>query len=606
MSSIVHLTMQGFRGAKGPVDYDLSKNTVLVGNNASGKSTVLHAVRSAMLGTVPESCINTGMTDAVALVKLDDGTEIKTVASEKTTAHYLNGKKFAKKDVSESRGKVLHLSPEIAEILFRDGQYALDLEPEKFSKLIGSVLPKGATLDDLITGLKITPEEEKVLRGICAEKEIDFAVIAALFKTLSGQFTELNRDIDATNTKAEVMLGSSSGRPVELLKKRQNEIISSLKEIQDYEKAQKDYEEAKARFEKRLSEIKALKETLSAKPAAVPEGEIEVAYQSISQLNGKITEETKLIATMEQTVETCQKTLDALRSSVCPFSKELVCTTDKSSAIAMQEKVIRDNTSMINMRREKLTVLRTQLEQSEKRVQELRARERELMKFAQDEERLRQLCAERLEPPMPPEAKTVGSEEILREDLRKISDEISSASRVEEAAKLKERAKALESERAVVERLRKRLAPKGEAYNYILDRVCGLLNKQMNTIATELSSGREYEFRLSETGMTLYGKKIGDPGMIPVKDMSTGERFIAHLLLNTLINSICGLPFIVLDNIDCLDAGNLEKVLTLITSPAYESKFANVILSGVNHTDTMTVINKFASARTDFKVLELA
>lgn len=605
MNAITRLSMKGFRGAKDLVDYDLAPVTIVEGSNASGKSTILHGIRAAMFGTVPENCINTAATTAAAQVSFEDGTEIKTVITDKKATHYLNGKSLTKKDVAETRGKVMNLSPEIAEILFRDGQYCLDLKPEEFSKLIGNLLPKGATVDDLITGLKLSPEEEKLFRENYSGKEVDFSDIAGLFKVLSGKLTELNKKIDGAEKTSELLSATVSPYPVDVLKKRQDRLIESLKEFQNDAEAMKKYEAEVSRYEKRCSEIKELRSKLSSKPEEIPAGAIDDALRRVSRINEQLTEEAKLIAVLSETVSTNQKILDDLSSSVCPISREIVCTTDKTSAKAGLEKIISDNKSMLDIRQQRREILKNSLAASEKQVQEYRTTEKALLEYVALEERLRQLSAEKIEIPTKPEPKAVGSEEELRAELKKISDEISNAGRAEEAEKLKESVKGLRAERDIVESLRKRLAPKGDAYNFILDKVCGLLNKQMNAIAADLSCETEYEFRLTETGMTLYGKKIGETEMIPVKDMSTGERFIAHLVLTSLINQIVGLNFVILDNIDCLDACNLERVLKLITSAGYTSRFSNVILSGVNHTDTVDVVTKYASARSDFKVINL-
>ena len=605
MSTIDRISLAGFRGTEKRVDIEIAPYTVFAGKNASGKSTVLHALRAAMFGAVPENCINTSSKVAGAAVHFDDGTEITTQIDDKKVTHRLNGKVLTKKDCAEVRGKAMKLSPDIAEILFRDGQYCLDLKPEEFSKLIGNVLPKGATVDDLLAGLKVSPEEEKLFRANYSGTDVDFSVIAALYKVFSGMFTELNKKIEAGEKTSEVLYSSVSKIPVEHLKKRQDQLIAALKECQDYENALRQYEVDRERYEKRSAEIKELRGKLASKPEAVTANDIDAAIRRVNKINEQLTEEAKLIAVLTENVATSQEILGRLSSSVCPVSREIVCTTDKNSARPGLEKTISDNQKMLESRQHRQEVLKASLEASERQVQELRAKEKEGLEFVRLEERLRQLTEAKVEIPTKPEAKT-GNEEELRAELKKVSEEISNAGRAEEARKLREDIKLVRAERDVVESLRKRLAPKGEAYNYILEKVCGLLNKQMNTTAADLSCGSEYEFRITETGMTLYGKKTGAPEMIPVKDMSTGERFLSHLILTTLINKIVGLNFVILDNIDCLDADNLARILNLITSSEYASRFANVILSGVNHTDTMEEISKYASARTDFKVIDLA
>ena len=70
-----------------------------------------------------------------------------------------------------------------------------------------------------------------------------------------------------------------------------------------------------------------------------------------------------------------------------------------------------------------------------------------------------------------------------------------------------------------------------------------------------------------------------------IRHMSDGEKFIAQLLLLSVINEASGFGYIVIDNFDALDANNLEKVLNLITDPAFLSRYSNVLLAGVAHRD---------------------
>ena len=601
---IKSMTLYGYKGqGPTPVDYSLNKYTFVLGANAAGKSTFINGLRTAVLGYVPENAVHAGSKDAVSLVRMDDGTEIKTVASaDAATVHYLNGKKCTKKDVATKRSGYLKLSPEIAEIFYREGQYCLDLKPEEFSKLIGSILP-AMTTADMIRALGLTPEEETLFNSIYSESNVDFDDIAKVYKDLSERLRVLNRDIASAEQTASILCKGHTGRPLDLLKKKREGLLAQLKSFRDAEELQREYEAKNAAYVKHMTEIKELQEKLANKPASVTPGEIEQSIELLNRVNQKIKEESELIAVLKKNIETSQKILDELASSVCPISQKLVCTTDKSSVRADLEKTISDNTKMVEIHMGKLASAESVRKSTEEQIRELREKERKQQEYLRLEEHLKVLKANT--PPIPsmPAAAATDSSAISKE-LDQLNEEIANAGNAEQSRQIMDAIKIKKSEQAVVENLRKMLAPKGEAYNIILDRVCGSLNKEMNATSNDLGNQREYEFRV-ENGMTLYGKKIGTQNMIPVRNMSTGERFLAHMTLTALINKIVGLNFVILDNLDCLDQENLERVLEFVTSAGYEKRFENVVLAGVNHEDTLTEINKLASARNDVQVINL-
>lgn len=600
---IKEMTLLGYKGQSSRVDYTLDKYTFVMGANAAGKSTFIDGLRTAMLGIVPENAVHAGSKDAVSLVKMDDGTEIKTVASDDAaTVHYLNGKKFTKKDVAAKRSGYLNLPPEIAEIFYREGQYCLDLKPEEFSKLIGSILP-AMTTADLTQALNLTPEEEALFKSIYSGTNVDFEDIAKIYKDLSEKLRVLNRDIASAEQTATILCKGNTGRPLDLLKKKREGLLTQLKTFRDAEELQREYEAKNAAYVKHMTEIKELQAKLANKPESVAPGEIENAIATLNRVNQKLKEEAELFAVLKTNIETSRKILDELASSVCPISQKLVCTTDKSSVRADLEKTIADNQRMIDIHKGRVLSAESVRKATEEQITSLREKERRQQEYLRLEETLAVLKANMPPVPCMPTAAATDSSAISKE-LDQLNEEIANAGNAEQSRRLMDSIKVKKTEQAVVEKLRKMLAPKGEAYNIILDRVCGSLNQEMNATAMDLGSQREYEFRV-EDGMTLYGKKAGAQNMIPVRNMSTGERFLAHMTLTALINKIVGLNFVILDNLDCLDQENLQHVLDFVTSPAYEKRFENVVLAGVNHIDTLNAVNKIKAARNDVQVINL-
>ena len=598
------LTLLGFKGQAAQCDIDLAKYTFVVGKNGTKKSSVVNGYKTALFGQVPESSLNVGCQDAVAQLEFDSGSIVKTVYNQKKTTHYFNGKAGTKAGVGQERGNILKMAPEDAEIFFRDGQYALDLKPEEFSKLIGSVIPKVPTAA-VLSLINITPEGEKLFHDIYKDNTVDFDSIAGIYKELSERNRALNKQIAVDESTVAVLGTTTTGKPLEFLKKRRDELLEAYKAAKSNADANKDYEAKREEYKRKQMEISDLQNQLSEKPELVEPKQIEDAIDRLNRINKKHTEESELIAVLNTNIETSEKILKELSSNVCPISRKLVCTTDKSGIRSDLEKSIEDNKKIIAERRQSLASLETIKATTEALIKNLREKERKQQDYLRLDERLSYL---RKNLPPVPVAPKISAEQKNPDDIRAeldlIDKDIASAGNAERSKQILENIRTCKRDKEVVESLRNLLAPKGEAYNVILDSMCGKLNQLMNDTAKELGIAKEYEFRV-DNGMTLYGKNPGDPEMIPAKNMSNGERFLTHLLLISLINSITGVNSIVIDNMDCLDDENLNRVVKLLTSPQYAQRFDNILMAGVSHEDTMRVLRNYAATRNDVKVIEL-
>lgn len=598
------LRIRGLKGQAADATFKFKKYTFITGDNASGKSSLLTGVRSAMLGIVPESAIHCGSSDMVAQVELSDGTQLRTVAfTDKPTKHFLNGKAESKKSVNEARKRIFKMDPDIADILTRDGQYCLELKPEEFSKLIGEFISKVNT-DKVIHSLAISPEAEAAFGKMYSDPQISFDTIDVLYKKLSEKFRDLNKAIAADEQSAAFLKGTSSGASEETLRKQREFLQGKLDALKSDDAKAKESKKICEERQKKLWEIDALLKALAVRPDTVPDGALQKAYEFQNNAHALLSEEKMNAACFEHNIETSQKILDQLESSVCPISNKLVCTTDKTSIRTDLEGSIEENKKMLAVHKNKIESLEISIRQASEAIAKYRKLEEEQRIYVATEEKMKLLKSSL--PPLLPAPRPVDPLDIaaLESQIEALNKDIANAANVEKAAKLLAGVAEQQKERYIITELREVFAPKGKAYNVILKAVCGALNSNINKTAKSLGIDREYEFRV-DIGMTLFGKRTGEPEMFPVKNSSTGERFIAHLLILTMISEMNGLPFIIIDNLDCLDITNVQKILRLVMSPEYETRFENVILAGVNHKDFCDVITALATSRTDVEVISL-
>lgn len=601
---IKSLKIRGLKGQKEEQNFDLKKYTFLTGDNASGKSTVLTGIRSAMLGIVPENSIHCESEDMVAQVVLSDGTQLRTVAfTDRPTKHFLNGKAETKKTVNEARQRICKMDPDTADILTRDGQYALDLKPEDFSHLIGEFITKVDT-EKVLSALALSPEAEAEFRKMYADPKISFENIEGLYKKLSESLRDLNKSIAADEQSAAFLKGAGSSASEDDLRKQRDYLQGKLDALKAEGVQIKKLESIAEERKQKLEEIEKITEALKVRPETVPEGVLQRAYNFQNNAHALLSEEKMNEAVFARNIETSQNILDQLESSICPISKKLVCTTDKTSIRADLEASIEENKKMLAIHKTKIESLEVSIKEAAEAIAKYRKLEEDQRAYVALEEKLKLLKSTL--PPLLPAPRPVNPLDIaaLENQIDILNKDIANAENVKKAASLLAGVEEKNKKRETVQTLREAFAPKGAAYNVILKAVCGTLNNAVNKTAKELGVDREYEFHV-DNGMTMFGKKIGQPKMIPVKHSSMGERFIAHLLVLTMVNELNGAPFIIIDNLDCLDATNVQKVLHLVMSPAYESRFENIIFAGVNHKDFCEMVNSIAVTRTDVEVINL-
>ena len=101
-----NLTVSGFKGINTPRHYSLSPVTCILGDNGTGKSSILEAFKAVLTGTVPDSALNVDSTDGIAEITFDNGTSLAVSLSDKGTSHLSCGKKITKKSAGDVREKI--------------------------------------------------------------------------------------------------------------------------------------------------------------------------------------------------------------------------------------------------------------------------------------------------------------------------------------------------------------------------------------------------------------------------------------------------------------------------------------------------------------------
>ena len=117
---------------------------------------------------------------------------------------------------------------------------------------------------------------------------------------------------------------------------------------------------------------------------------------------------------------------------------------------------------------------------------------------------------------------------------------------------------------------------------YILKKVVEPFTKMCNQKASKFHN---MELKISfDNGIEFYGKTENSNGFVPIHRLSSGEHVFATYLLCTLIHQITKASYLVIDNMDKLDAKSFKLFVELLED---DTSYDNIILGAVNHDDTL-------------------
>ena len=590
----ISLTVSGFKGIPSQYTYPLTPVTCVIGNNGTGKSSLLEAFKAALTGNVPDAALNVDSADGLAEITFDNGTSLAVSLKDKTTSHLSCGKKITRKSAIDVREKILNTPVEVVEILLGSKQGAFDIKPDEFSKLVSGIIKAKKETAKLYDRMGLSQDEISLLNDLYKDPEIDFTGIESLYKAISERLTQANRDANSIRSQISLLCSTPPARPLQVLDGVRKTLLQEYAEAKEAESRKTAYEQACSRRKAYLEDLQKLKTEVDAKRADPPApGELENRQNMLEGLMSKASSEKSDIAAFDKNIESFRKILAELESNVCPISKTLVCTTDKSGIRGEIETKISENSTMADQHRQMLKVVEGQISSLKAAIAALREKENAYRAFVRLEEQYKAKAAGCPEIPQHPAAAPSVSIADCEAKLNDLNKEIGDAESYNKGLQLKASAKTKLDEAVLLSALKPKFAPKGEAYNLILTAMSGQLTDMINNTAYDMGLDYQYEFRFDD-GLQLYGRRSFMSGFINVRNMSDGEKFIAQLLLLTIINETSGFGYIVIDNFDALDSRSLEKVLDLITEPSFLIRYSNILLAGVSHSDTRDLLANYS------------
>ena len=282
------------------------------------------------------------------------------------------------------------------------------------------------------------------------------------------------------------------------------------------------------------------------------------------------------ISTIKGNLELLEKTLKSLNTNVCPISSRLICTSDRTplksefeDQIQKSKDGIKKNTDFIK-RCEKEVQIRTERLDAYQKQQISYNNKKNLHDQIQN-----YVPITVMEKP----------EEVKAPDMmvkQEIQSKISKYTSFENAKKAKCELEEEQKKLRILENLVLYLDSKTGVRGYILKKVVEPFTKMCNQKASKFHN---MELKISfDNGIEFYGKTENSNGFVPIHRLSSGEHVFATYLLCTLINQITKASYLVIDNMDKLDAKSFKLFVELLED---DTSYDNIILGAVNHDDTL-------------------
>lgn len=561
------------------------KINAIIGPNGKGKSSLLEAIKASISGKAPASHIRAGTSKAMLSIDIDGLGEIERVWEVgKASKTKLNKRTATQAAVAKAISENFGFTPTTTEIM-SSADAVENLFGENFAKYLLKFLKNDMDIDKLCALCELSPAAEAELRMMlpCAPEVITLEDVEEAHDAYRASRTDVSRSLATLQKKAEfneAIPSRTSSELQELLRKTSEKIGAATTAVSAYEAAIAADKSQKAQI---TAIKKALGEVASAKnPSAAEIENLKLAIQQTKDLQ-KVVLESK--AENQSHASYYRKVLDTLNDPVCPISKKLICTTDKTAVkaeIEMQIKRCEASIEEAEVKYADSTVVLNTLEARQATiVQRQEAYKRKIMLLSQLEK------AEKLTITIPevPDSKIITT---LRSTYESLSREYKAAVRYEEAMDAKKKAEIAEKAVETYSELVTLLSPKGGARQKILEHNIAPLEAYCNDKAKKVLPRYAVKLDISNGFRMVFSDSAGN--IIPYEGISSGERIRALYILVDMLNALNQFRILILDNLDGLDKESFCELLNVIEEN--EDDYDHIFLAFIDHADFVAEIKK--------------
>ena len=565
------------RNWKGIEDISLKpeKINAILGSNGSGKSSLIEAVKCLVSGDTPANHMKAGASTTSIIGDIKDvGTIERTWRAGKPATTRLNGKATTQKSIAQTLEALCGLSAKTTAMMSSTDILESMFGDELIQYLL-SFLKSDMDIEKLISIAGVIPEEcEEEIRMFFPAAP---AVISLEEIADAHTYFKEARSTATAQQKIESAKAAYSGEPpkhslkdVEMRLKeiatQRATVVARHKEYTNARKTKDDRDRQIADMEKRIAAITAVRPN----PA-----DLKNIKALMDEKQKYISELTASITSMQTTKKTLLSVLNDLEAPVCPISKKLICTTDKSP--------LRDELSAeIDRLSAEISAFSDKKNIAANELRDLTNQSTALNKAASDyavkinlEEALNKLRSIIVVVPAAPSTEEL---EALDFEAAALETEKKRVLLYEASQKAARNAERLEKAISIYKKLVELFAPTGVIRQKTLMHSIAPLETYCNDRMAKILP--KYAIVFNGDGKMGFTFRTADGEDVPYKNLSNGERIRILYILMDMLNALNGFHIMILDNLDGLDKTSLTEMCKLIKESSDD--YDHIFLSSVN------------------------
>lgn len=579
---IKKIRIQNFRGIKEKT-INFSKINILSAPNGSGKSSIIGAIRFALIGEVSDEDIKEGEKEVVVELLFNSGTLLKRKRKEGLGTCYLNEKKVTQKIYDETVTKEMNASMEVIKSVCGT-DYLDSLNKKDLANFLLNIIPITVKKESMYIFLeetlkrKFSDSERKYVDTLLEKYEtLNLNDICEIYKKVYDERKISKDHVSEYTEKAKFDITLLPPESKEQLEKEKEKLIISKAKISSYKAGIDAYNRAVANKNKAEERKSYLQEELKKyenieKPAAditLLENEKKQFLDAIQQTSNSVNNNVIKLNELKETYYN-------LNNAVCPLTRAY-CTADLTP--------YKNNISVLGNECEKninegQSFIARCKEQVEKRDIEIKEFNEKNLLWTKKESLLNELN-NIIIPEIPMKLEDIEADKpenlSIEETEKVIKDKLLMYSAYELAQKYEEMLKSAKEEVDMLNTITDLFGLKG-VRSTILKKALAPVQDIVNRNADYIKKGYKL-LLIDDEGMNV---RIYPDGVtsVPLNRISSGEFILACYLIIGAIHDITGIDILIIDDIDRLDEGNVTKFMKIIDK---DIRFSNIILSGVNH-----------------------
>lgn len=597
---IKRIRTQNYRGKN--FDLEPAKINLFFAKNGTGKTSLCDAVRYGITGLVPPDNLHSG---AVQII-FDNGMSIQR-ARGKATVCGMNGKKVTETAMNEAIADMIGIpiqKGKRADVL-RDVKIAcssdvlLQLSPADFSKLLMQYIPETLDVDRILAYFDGQPKEvlDECRKAFPPMPEkFGMKKVQEVYMHYFEDRKTVNALLKEKDAAAKNLTPTEPKRTAEVISEELTNLIAFERTRMDSIKRQAEYASAKRKREIQEAEIRRLKDRISTAPAKPDDATGERLEHERETLEGQIVNKTAQANGIQTHIAFFEKELASLDLPVCPISKKLVCTTDKTQIRTETEAMLTQNKELLADVRKEIEDAKARKEACIRSKKDYDAAKSAYAEYAKLQAELAAYEKNLVTLPDKPESETVNPEELAKKK-RELEAEKKNAEDYAYKQTLLKEAETQKARYAVETGMIRALEDKGPVRTKIIEFYLQQFEGVCNARAAQFAPGYIFKFH-PDNGVKIFVKT---PTMqkryYPLASCSNGEKVLASFILTDMVNQLTGSRLMFVDNLEAMDLEHMQGLRKLLETPEFTAEYDHIFLCGVNHLDVIKTFMGMKNAK---------